>query len=169
MRYFCVILTFLLATILPATSATADKAASEDAYASLSLLIGDWKREDAPDSKLTIRFQLTASGTTIMETWLYEGEPHSLTVYHRDHDTLLATHYCPQGNQPRMKLVADHNGDTIKFEFMDATNLLNQDQSHQHALSFKVTEGGALVVRGETYLSSAGSDVSEMKLVRVTP
>ncbi len=104
-----------------------------------------------------------------METWLNEDKPHSLTVYHRDKDALLATHYCPQGNQPRLKLVTGSNDDTIRFDFMDATNLASLDQSHQHMLSFTIVNNGALVIRDETYLSSAGPDVSELRLVRVSP
>ena len=46
-----------------------------------------------------------------------------ITVYHPDGDSLLATHYCAAGNQPRMraKPVAA-NASEIAFHFVDVSN-----------------------------------------------
>ena len=102
-----------------------------------------------------------------MERWMYGEKNHSLTVYHRDGADLLATHYCPKGNQPRLKLKAGSRPHEIEFKYMDATNLESREQSHQHSLDFKISDTGMSMVRGETYLSKAGLDASELILTRV--
>lgn len=47
-----------------------------------------------------------------------------MSVYHLDHGALMLTHYCAQGNQPRLRaaLIGD---DSIVFRFLDATNVLD--------------------------------------------
>lgn len=104
-----------------------------------------------------------------MESWMNVNKAHSLTVYHRDGDDLIATHYCPQGNQPRLKMVSPSKKGEIRFDFKDATNLENLDQPHQHGLSFMVPTGEAPLVRGETYSSKTGLDISELRLIRIQP
>lgn len=161
------ILIGLLALMLPAAPALANDINAAQAFTKLVSLEGDWRRKEAPESKLTIRFERTAGGTTLMETWLSGTKPHSLTVYHLDGDALIATHYCPQGNQPRLKMKPSVSANTIEFDYWDATNLKSLDHNHQHGLSFDLSDIEKTLVRGETYLSKDGPDVSELVLVRV--
>jgi hypothetical protein len=52
------------------------------------------------------------------------GKPHEMvTMFHRDGEALLATHYCAAMNQPRMKARAGGPAGTLAFDFMDGTNL----------------------------------------------
>ena len=44
-------------------------------------------------------------------------------MYHLDGDRLLATHYCPQGNQPRLKLMDDGDPKRLSFAFVDGTGM----------------------------------------------
>ncbi|PCI63987.1 MAG: hypothetical protein COB37_03290 [Kordiimonadales bacterium] len=144
----------------------AGNSAARQAFEKLGTLVGSWKPQDTPNSKLTIIFSHTANKTVLLETWMSGERQHSLTVYHLDGESLLATHYCPQGNQPRLKMEAAKTIGLIKFGFMDATNLANTEQSHQHSLSFTVPKNGTVLLRNETYLSGEGIDTSELKLVR---
>jgi hypothetical protein len=139
--------------------------AAEDAFARLSRLAGVWRPADKPDSPLRIRFYLTAGGTVLVESWEARGKPHSLTLYHRDDAALLATHYCPQGNQPRLAL-AGRDRDGLHFTFRDATDLDRATESHQHDLWFDLTDPER-PVRGETYSGKAGRGAQErLALVR---
>jgi len=138
---------------------------SVSAFQKLSALVGTWKRKDSDGSKFQIQFELTANDTVLMERWMRKEKTHSLTVYHLDQSNLLATHYCPQGNQPRLKMAANTKSSTIKFEFMDATNLTT-DQNHQHSLSFDLSDGN-LIIRGETYKSGTGADTTTLSLERM--
>ena len=64
----------------------------------------------------------------LMETLQTPGAVEMITMYHPDGDSILATHYCATGNQPRMR-AASQTGDVGKLEFsyVDASNLANAD------------------------------------------
>jgi hypothetical protein len=132
---------------------------AEDAFAQLSRLAGTWRPADRPDSPLIIRFYLTAGGTVLVESWEARGKRHSLTLYHRDGPALLATHYCPQGNQPRLAFAGrDKHG--LHFTFHDATDLDPATESHQHDLWFDLTDPER-PVRGEVYSGKDGPGEQE--------
>jgi hypothetical protein len=99
-------------------------AAAHDAWAALKTLEGTWiSTEPGPDGKLNeLVFKPMAGGSVLAETMFPGSKFEMLNTYHMDHDRLLVTHYCAQGVQPRMKLTNFDNG-TMKFEFMDGTNL----------------------------------------------
>lgn len=133
--------------------ATAEAASA--AFDRLHALEGTWQVADREDHPLRIRFYRTAGGKTLVEAWEANGRSHSLTIYHRDGNTLLATHYCPQGNQPRMELAAGENGQ-IRFTFRDVTDLDAQKEQHQHELSFNLNAGDR-IVRSEQYMDGEGN------------
>jgi hypothetical protein len=142
----------------PAASAPAAVPA-EEAFAELSKLVGRWRPADRADGSLNIRFYLTAGGTVLVESWeRANGEPHSLTLYHRDGPSLIATHYCPQGNQPRLALAGrDFLG--LHFTFRDATDL-DPAESHQHDLWLDLNDPNH-PVRTEVYSSAKGPGAQE--------
>jgi hypothetical protein len=64
-------------------------------------------------------------------------DPHSgadesmATLFHRDGDRLMLTHYCVAGNQPRLVATAiSDDGRRIEFSFRDGTNLASRDDGH---------------------------------------
>ena len=138
---------------------------ANDAFTQLSRMVGVWRPADKPQSPLRIRFYLTAGGSVLVESWEARGQPHSLTLYHRDGPALLATHYCPQGNQPRLALTGrDVSG--LHFAFRDATDLDPATESHQHDLWFDLTNPDR-PVRGEIYSDNNGPAAQErLQLVR---
>ena len=135
------------------------------AFDQLKTLAGTWRNAERPNSSLRIRFYLTAGATVLVESWEAGGKPHSLTLYHRDGPALLATHYCPQGNQPRLALSGqDTSG--LHFAFKDATDLDPATESHQHDLWFDLTNP-ARPIRAETYSGKDGPGAQErVQLVR---
>ena len=150
---------------LPAAHAAPEKVRAEDAFAQLTRMVGTWRPADKPESSLRIRFYLTAGGTVLVESWEAGGKPHSLTLYHRDGQALLATHYCPQGNQPRLAL-AGREKSGLHFVFRDATDLESATEKHQHDLWFDLSDPDR-PVRGETYSGKDGPEAPErMQLVR---
>lgn len=137
------------------------------AFEQLARLVGTWRPANDPEGALRIRFYLTAGGTVIVESWEARGRPHSLTLYHRDGQALLATHYCPQGNQPRLALAGLDAGG-LHFTFRDATDLEPATESHQHDLWFDLTNPNR-PVRGETYSGKDGLGLREqLQLIRDT-
>jgi hypothetical protein len=154
-------LALLAGGLLAALAQPADASAAFDRLKSLT---GSWRNAADPASPLRIRFSTTARGTVLVEEWTANGRPHSLTLYHRDGPRLLATHYCPQGNQPR--LILQSAAPTLRFAFRDATDLDVASESHQHALAFDLTDP-ARPVRSETYRSAKGDSADRLILERV--
>ena len=132
---------------------------ADEAFAQLTKLVGRWRPADRADGSLTIHFTLTAGGTVLVESWeRANGEPHSLTLYHRDGPSLIATHYCPAGNQPRLAL-AGRDALGLHFTFRDATDL-DAGESHQHDLWLDLTDPNH-PVRTEVYRSGEGAGAQE--------
>jgi hypothetical protein len=132
---------------------------ADEAFADLAQMVGTWRLADKPDSPLRIHFYLTAAGTVLVESWEVRGQPHSMTLYHRDGKGLLATHYCPQGNQPRLTL-AGRDSSGLHFAFRDVTDLDLTSESYQHDLWFDLSQPG-YPVRSETYANKDGVGVQE--------
>ncbi|MFN7607036.1 MAG: hypothetical protein ACK5RU_14135 [Hyphomonadaceae bacterium] len=133
-------------------------------FKKMTTMMGEWTTQDHP--ALRIVFEPTAGGSVIVERWMVGERMHSLTVYHLDGEALMATHYCPQGNQPRLRMESVSTETRISFDFQDATNLQNLEQSHQHRLSFDFSEM-EYVTRGEAYRQGVSSNQTEMVLVRI--
>jgi hypothetical protein len=150
----------------PPPGVTIAAAPAADAFDRLKALEGSWRIADHPDAPLRIRFSLTAGGTVLVESWERKGAPHSLTLYHRDDAALVATHYCPQGNQPRLVLLLPA-GPELRFAFRDATDL-DAGESHLHDLAFDLSDPGR-IVRSEVYRRGDTAEPSTLTLVRDTP
>lgn len=157
-------LTLFLTTV---SAAGDDNKSAAIAFDQMKSLVGYWKRKDADNTEFKIHLELTANETVLVETWLYKNKKHSITLYHRDGDNLLATHYCPQGNQPRLQMRQFDQANDIVFEFRDATNLPSLKDSHQHSLRFNLVDLNNAIKRGETYLSANGEEATELVLERI--
>jgi len=77
----------------------------------------------------------------------------SMTVYTMDGDRIIATHYCPQGNAPRLELARTGADGTHYFEFLDGANVHVVGGSHEHAFWVRLDPQSTLV-RNETYIAN---------------
>jgi hypothetical protein len=121
-----------------------------EAFTALKALVGSWSGETTTGRLLRVSFQLVARETALVERWLLAPGRESLTVYHLDGSRLIATHYCPLGNQPRLQLQPTDESHTFLFGLLDATNLPNSDAEHQHTFALRLMDRGRFV-RSETY------------------
>jgi len=137
-----------------------------EAFDEMKSLVGLWHKEGAESSNFLVSFELIANNSVLVETWLRKGKKHSFTMYHLDNEKLMATHYCPQGNQPRLVLTESSTINNLNFSFLDATNLVDLSDSHQHSLGFEFPIDLNKILRKESYISEKGEDVSELLLVR---
>lgn len=162
----------LLGSGLNAVPAVAAEDAAQDpvveSFAELKNLVGIWRQVDKPQSPLRIRFSLTAGGSVVVEEWLRGDQPHSMTVYHRDGPNLLATHYCPQGNQPRLVASMPVSAKRLQWTLQDATDLDSLHESHLIALGFDLSIPGQ-IARTETYRQGDADEHSALQLVRDVP
>jgi hypothetical protein len=89
-------------------------------------LEGTWKVKHST-SDFRIIFEAISGKTVLLETWMAGSSKHSITVCHLDNDRLIATHYCPQENQPRLEFDPEGAADRLNFTYFDATGLENVD------------------------------------------
>jgi hypothetical protein len=135
----------------------------------LKSLVGTWQRTDAstPSSKaFRIRYRLISADTGLVEEFGDPAKQPTQTVFHLDGDRVLATHYCAQGNQPRLRLRAGSSADVLVFDFLDATNLRSAADSHLVRLTLRWGDADHLV-REEVYAASGREEVGTLVLERV--
>ena len=123
-----------------------------ETFEELKKLRGEWKGTTAEGGAEKVSYRLIAADTVLLEAWVLSSGREALTVYHRDGDDLIATHYCPRGNQPRLKLASASTEKGFFFEFVSATNLPDVDATHQHRFEIQI-HGPDSFTRGETYIS----------------
>jgi len=110
----------------PAAAAPAEAPSPE--FDRIRALAGDWEgtavghgAAKPMPTRATVR--VVSAGSAVMLV-TDPGTPHEMvTMFHRDDDALVATHYCSAMNQPRMKARPGIDPRKIAFEFVDGTNL----------------------------------------------
>jgi len=155
-----------VALFLLATPARAGDPAA--AWTRLKSLVGTWQREDAstPGSKaFRIRYRLISADAALVEEFGDPARQVTQTVFHLDGERVLATHYCAQGNQPRLRLRTTAASDTLVFEFLDATNLEHATDSHLVRLTLRWRDADHLV-REEVYAANGREEVGTLLLER---
>lgn len=156
----------LLATLmLAALSAAGVEQSATHAFDLLKPLAGSWQGQTGGGRSIRIDYALTSRESVFVESWQPGTSAATLSLFHLDGDRLLATHYCGQGNQPRLALKSVE-GNRLAFEFLDATNLPTAAASHLHRLEFIVNADGSLE-RIETYQSDVEEEVSRVQLRRL--
>lgn len=124
-------------------------------FEKMKTLVGDWTAvgdAEGHDAKVQVSYALTSAGSAVMET-LQTSHGAMVTIYHPDGESVMMTHYCAAGNQPRMR--AKGNGEKeLAFSFVDATNLPSSEATHMHDL--KITFDDADHITQEWMTSSGG-------------
>ena len=106
----------------------------------LTTLVGDRQGYDTREKhSYSVNYHLTANGSALVETWTVSPGREALTIYTLDGSRLLATHYCPRGNQPRLVFAGQDSGGNFRFQFVDGTNLQDPNGIHQHAFRIRET------------------------------
>jgi hypothetical protein len=123
---------------------------AKEAFAKFKSLEGEWLAEG--DVPAVINYRVVAAGSAVVEE-LFPGTDHAMvSVYHMDGDALKMTHYCAQGNQPRMKLnLASSSPEVFVFAFDGGTNLDPAKDTHMHEQTYTLKDGDTLDVRWQGY------------------
>jgi len=115
---------------------------SAPAFERLKTLVGEWemKADDGTTSRNT--YKLISNGTVLQESISGAGhEDGMVTMYHLDGDSILATHYCSAGNQPRLRAVATLDSDgEITFRLVDVSNRSPDQEGQIHGLVVRFPE-----------------------------
>jgi hypothetical protein len=118
-------------------------------FAQLTQLVGPWHGTTASGHALTVAYRLVAARTVLVETWMFASGDEALTLYYCDGPHLLATHYCPLGNQPRLRWQPAHDPRHV-FTCFDATNLPTPATAHQQQFVIHLLSPTTFL-RSETY------------------
>ena len=125
---------FVLALLLVSAAALAQSNAEKtlDRFKSMA---GTWQGKSPAGDAAEVTYSLAAGGTAVMADMHMAGDE-MMSMYYLDGDQLLMTHFCPSGNQPRMKAAISSDLNTVSFDFMDATNLPGPNAGHMHRAVF---------------------------------
>ncbi len=117
---------------------------AEQAFAKMKSLVGRWEATTADGKKAVSNFELVSDNSALLERFWVEGsgeKENMITVYHLDRGNLMLTHYCSAKNQPRMRAEPfSAETKTLKFTFLDATNLLRPDDGHMYCAVYKFSD-----------------------------
>jgi len=149
----------LLGLALPL--AAAEKA--DPSWEKLKTLVGEW--EGTYEGKSArVSYALVSNGTVLMESMETDDATQMVTLYHPDGTSLLMTHYCAMGNQPRMRSKGFKDG-RIDFTYVDATNLKASDADRMTRLVVSFPDASHLVQEW-TSMEGPKEIVSRFEFVR---
>lgn len=117
-----------------------------------SALVGAWHGTTDSGANVDVTYRAIAGDSALAETW---GTPTraTMTLYHPDHGGLVATHYCAQGNQPRLRAVAASPA-ALRFVQADITDL---DPDEAHLVELTLEFGADSFDRIEDYRAPDGT------------
>lgn len=125
-------------------------AATEEQEAALlgriKSLEGEWLGQDPQTGQMMTAcvFKTSSAGSVVREV-MFPGSEHEMTnMYHMDGDTLVVTHYCAVGNQPRMRATG-MNGNELVFTFDSVTNRTSPKQTCMGDLTIEFIDADHIV------------------------
>lgn len=127
-----------LVVLLAAVAAHA-QTGSQQSFASIKSLSGNWEGKGEMNEPVHVSFKLTAGGSAVMSeivSQMHGKSDDMITMFNMDGDRLLLTHYCEAGNQPRMKASVSPDGKSLTFDFVDGTNLTAAQPGHMQRVVF---------------------------------
>lgn len=128
-------------------------------------LVGKWDFLTEKGSVIRVSYRLISRDSVLVQSFITASGGETMTVFHVDGASLMATHYCAQANQPRLRLDATSTSDHLTFVLFDATNLASPTASHLVKLELSFT-GPDEYTQTETYEEDGKPDVSKLHFHR---
>jgi hypothetical protein len=119
-----------------------ERSPAQLAFERLCALAGSWEGRSSAGWTARSEIEVIARGSAVLERTNFEAHPGETmrTLFHRDGEALVLTHYCVAGNQPRLAATAIDGG-RLHFTFRDATNLAARDVGHMDEAFFDLGDG----------------------------
>lgn len=125
---------------LPPARAAAPAGSGASALEKLKALAGDWEEVEPKQGQkgaVAESYRVTGAGSAVVST-LAPGTPHEMvSVYHRDGNDLVMTHYCAAQNQPRLR-TKTVTGNVIAMDYDGGTNVDPAKDMHIHAVRIEL-------------------------------
>jgi hypothetical protein len=103
------------------------------AWEKLKTVVGEWDGTEN-GKPFHVSYKLVSNGTALMETLEGSDAMQMITMYTLDGGTVLMTHYCSMGNQPRMRATQLENNKLV-FRYLDAANVKGADDPRMSGLT----------------------------------
>jgi hypothetical protein len=140
-RFLIVAFVGLVILVLAAPLSATDSKPNA-AWEKLKTLAGEW--DGTEDGKpFHVSYKVVSNGTALMETMNGPDAMEMVTVYHPDGASVLMTHYCSMGNEPRMRAKTLANGKLI-FRYVDAAHLKSAADPRMSGLVLTFTDADHL-------------------------
>jgi len=132
----------------------ADPALREGLFAPVKALAGTW-RVEAAEHPSEIRFEVSSNGSVVRETMFPGTENEMTNMYALDGNSLVMTHYCAGGNQPRMRARA-LEGNRLVFEADGVSDLQASEDHYMGAITLVFVDADQLEQRWVSYETATG-------------
>jgi hypothetical protein len=124
---------FLLFLMLAASAALGS---SETVFEIFKGFEGKWAiRSGQKTLPIEMTYESGSKGSIVTEQFGKE-----LSVFYRDGQSLLMTHFCNAGNQPRLRLRKNTRAGVFEFQMFDITNLQSADADHVERVVYKIID-----------------------------
>ena len=137
---------------------------SETAFETFKGFEGKWAVEWQKTLPFEMTYESGSKGSIVTEQFGKE-----LSVFYRDGQSLLMTHFCNAGNQPRLRLegrITDRG--VFEFQMFDITNLQGADADHVERVVYRIIDDKTIDL--EIVWKKAKSEESEKyTLTRLHP
>ena len=117
-------------------AASAALGSSETAFETFRGFEGGWAIRSGRNSlPIQMTYEIGSKGSIVTEQFGKE-----LSVFYRDGQSLLMTHFCNAGNQPRLRLRENGQPGVFEFEMFDITNLQSADADHVERVIYRIID-----------------------------
>lgn len=136
-------------------TAFAARSNSETAFDTFKGFEGKWEiQSNGKTLPIEMTYEVGSKGSIVTERFGKE-----LSVIYRDGQSLLMTHFCNAGNQPRLRLKESGRPGAFEFDMFDITNLKNADAAHVEKIIYTVIDDKKLDL--EIVWKEGASETSE--------
>lgn len=131
-------------------------------------LAGTWEMTDENGQRITgAIYRVVSAGSAVCER-MFPGSDHEMiNMYHLDGDRVLVTHYCAQGNQPRMAARSRASANLIAFEPESVTNLVASDIEYMARFELDMTDADHITQRWQSMTRGEPTSHAEFRLTRL--
>jgi hypothetical protein len=115
---------------------TAAPGSPDAAFETFKGLQGKWAiQSDGKTLSIEMTYEVGSKGSIVTEQFGKE-----LSVIYRDGQSVLMTHFCNGGTQPRLRLRESSQPGVLEFEMFDITNLKSADAAHVQRIIYRIVD-----------------------------
>ena len=127
-------MTKIVVLFVMATAVCAGQGSADGGFETFKGLQGKWAiQSNGKTLSIEMLYDIGSKGTIVTEQFGKE-----LSVIYRDGESLLMTHFCNGGTQPRLRLKENTRSGRLEFEMFDLTNLKSPEAAHVQRIIYTI-------------------------------